>query len=475
MEKSNVPISNRTNPFTMKAIPSVSQLCQWSTDLSKANIEAGNHYVEFEYGKLMNDDILHLLSLHRVKDCREAVKKEMAWNNETYLIPRNVEHLSIDSIRKFQKLIWDTPTKNILPTYDMLPGTLAELCVTRHLSSDHVLWWVKKLNSTSDTHHFIYLNFIGQIQRYVARNIDRENRPSYLCFIINVGKNDNGDVHIGTDQMQGCHWTICVFHSTTGEAVYGDSAGWDIPTQAIDIIKSFIDMTFEIQWVPNVRLCHDPITHSQGLRCSSNCSLSYPLQKCGNICGVVVIIVACISVHNIDLFHKMTSRTCSLPYLFLKEPTKFSKYLRSTVSCWYAENEVNIRNIWNVQNDDASSVESDSDSDTDIPRCDMKDRTVSSDDGNHDPSPPSMIQCPLCSQVFSRGFNLRRHLSSKHKDREDLLEQHQKGNSICLECGTKFRRIHDLRQHLVKQHAFCLRQEVVRFENKAGMSLTFIT
>ena len=74
----------------------------------------------------------------------------------------------------------------------MLPGTLAELCVTRHLTSDHVL-------CTSDTQHSIYLSFTGQIQRYVARNINRENRPSYLCFIINVGKDDNGEVYVGTD------------------------------------------------------------------------------------------------------------------------------------------------------------------------------------------------------------------------------------------------------------------------------------
>ena len=53
---------------------------------------------------MMNNDILHLLSLHHVKDCGKAVKKEMAWKHETYLIPRNVERLSIDSNRKFQEL-----------------------------------------------------------------------------------------------------------------------------------------------------------------------------------------------------------------------------------------------------------------------------------------------------------------------------------------------------------------------------------
>lgn len=80
-------------------------------------------------------------------------------------------------------------------------------------------------------------------------------------------------------------------------------------------------------------------------------------------------------------------------------------------------------------------------------------------------------ECPICHQVFISPFSVRRHVRRVHKDEDNMqsvLNTLQEGKSICMECGLKFRRIRDLRQHLIKNHGFHFRQEILKFDNNAA-------
>ena len=188
----------------------------------------------------------------------------MAWFNTTGLKPRNAEPPSADSIQRFQNLIWDSPATRNVTNYNMLPGTIAELCHKRHISCDHIMWWAEKLNSDCTEVHYIYLNYVSQIERYVHRRIDKSNPPRYLCFLMNVGKDrETGMTFLGSGIKQGCHWSVAIYSAESKEMMYGDSAGWRIPSEAVPSLNKYIQ-SLHGHTLQGISHCHDPDPRSKG-------------------------------------------------------------------------------------------------------------------------------------------------------------------------------------------------------------------
>ena len=59
--------------------------------------------------------------------------------------------------------------------------------------------------------------------------------------------------------------------------------------------------------------------------------------------------------------------------------------------------------------------------------------------------------CQLCEENFSTRSSLNRHMKRKHKG---ISAPTQHGKALCLECGQKFYRTLDLRNHLTAEHGF---------------------
>ena len=123
--------------------------------------------------------------------------------------------------------------------------------------------------------------------------------PKSLCFVVNVGLGNNNTTYCGNDGRQGNHWTVAVYDDASKKVTYGDSLGWDIPEDLISRIKVHVDRIFGPDTSNiEVEMCQDPASHRNGRRnCGDRCSRMYPFQTCGNICGVVAIIVASIACH----------------------------------------------------------------------------------------------------------------------------------------------------------------------------------
>ena len=82
------------------------------------------------------------------------------------------------------------------------------------------------------------------------------------------------------------------------EIVYGDSLGWSPPTQLIAEVEKFYIGIFKKE-MPQMEVTesHKSSSSKHGHYYSTSCSLHYPLQRDGNICGVVaatMLSVACV-------------------------------------------------------------------------------------------------------------------------------------------------------------------------------------
>ena len=113
-----------------------------------------------------------------------------------------------------------------------------------------------------------------------------KQKPTNFLFVFNVGKSGDGNVHLGSDQQH-------------------------------------------------------------GHRCLSSCAPLYLLQRCGSVCGVVVMIVAAIACLAIDFFRQLTKKMDHGPQCstFLSDPTKYSKYLRLVLISWFGAKSVSLSNV----------------------------------------------------------------------------------------------------------------------------------
>ena len=354
----------------------------------------------------------------------------------------------------------------------MTPDVLAELCCKRLLSSDHILNMVKLLNTSQSSTTVVYVNYVRNIDRYINANIDSENPPDSLALIVNIGTNKNGTL-CADDLKEGSHWAIALYEYKEARITYCDSLGWRIPAELISKIKQFSEKLYHTQEV-SVVYCHDPQSHRQGIRkCGAQCKVNYPLQSCGSVCGVVVLIIAVIICFKKDYFTHLTNVSEESHYVYLREPSKYSKYLRSVLMVWIASQSVNIDYVIppvNIQE------ESDSDSDEELPRVDIQYEEVNVVksvfvDNN---IKSKGFNCPVCLLTFTKKPNMRRHVQHKHKENTEAIKGTQTSKSICLECGFRCRRIVELRKHLSSRHNFTFRSEIENFKNKEGSIKVFI-
>nr|XP_047127553.1 uncharacterized protein LOC124808476 [Hydra vulgaris] len=233
------------------------------------------------------------------------------------------------------------PASRDISEYGMNPNTLSELCCTKWLSSDHMLQFSSILNSIQSHSKVIYFNFIGNIEHYVSRITAI---PEKLIFILNVGGN-NEKTFSGTDLNPGSHWIFAVYNSTKGNFYYCDSMGWSVPDDFLFKVKLLIRKLYLINKSFDIIYCHDPRTHRNGnKKCSSLCRENYPMQTCGNICGVITIIICAISCLQYDYFNHILCKAEieNNSYIFLKEPTKYSKFLRLVLMSWLISKEINL-------------------------------------------------------------------------------------------------------------------------------------
>ena len=182
----------------------------------------------------------------------------------------------------------------------MAPDEFSRLCVTRHISCDHFMWMTEQLNTMQENTCCIYLNYVNNIQRFVANRVlkDKKVKPSYLVLFLNVGKTSDGDVCIGTELMQGQHFSVCHIDFDKKVIRYCDSLGWKMPrglmTKVLQIYAAIIGLAF---FGFSITAPHDYNQNGvPGHVCRSRtCSPNFPFQTCGSVCGSTALFIGAIA------------------------------------------------------------------------------------------------------------------------------------------------------------------------------------
>ena len=510
-QQNQLQFDNEYNP-----IPPRSYLCEWKNDIEKYQ-KSNPGKTAFVKCKLKKQVAYNMEAINDLIRIHKEVQRELDWYAEIVDWPANVEEYpNNQSITHFRSLLYSSRTDEVLADYDMPVGELSKLCCTRWLSSDHICWMTETLNKAQGETYSIYMNYVGNVERFVSRRIvPLQPKPSKYFFILNVG-GDDGAVYLGSDSKPGNHWTVCYVDTDRKIIMYGDSIAWQRPEILLDKIAQFVhEIKNESIVSYSFVYAHDPLSMgSSGHRCGSKCIHLYPLQRCSNVCGVVALIISAIACLAPSFFDELIDRGVGQRRTrpsFLEDPTKYSKYLRYVLMSWFADKRVNISHVLSklplppplitgkldethLSNDLRSpcdKIPQDHDQNTEKlfhqRGKPSNDSTPENQDQNH--SRPSNLnkkkckkvekkfECPYCDLTCGDKSNLKRHIKRKHqtkrgeagaKNNADSIISLSPENCKCCHCGYSCRRIVELRKHLGECHNVIFRTETITFKHYTG-------
>ena len=532
-----VPPKEDTDPFTLNSIPPESQLKEWKEQIIERKCQTC--YAETPSGKFSLSSIQNMLKIHDIK--KAAVEREIVWFSQDYTKPQAVaEHPSVTVILNFQKMLYSKKYDEAISPHGITPTELSMICGNRWLSDDHMTWLMKELTDSGTDTYCVYLNgVLNTDPRRFRRFRCRGNLPSKVLFSINVGLSATGDTYFGTDRTPGCHWTMCHIDTIQKKIIYGDSIAWNYPKSLLEKANMYIKAISPSDDVANYTnlTCHDPSSTALGAHCcSETCANFYPLQTCGSICGVVVMVMAAIACHNPAYFsHLSTRHSQDLPNVFLQAPSRFSKYLRLVIASWITENSVNTSYIIPVQDEFQMNASGGKQEDTyrNTKKCARSEDTAqkihvdtngkrnsssahksskpqtesefqpnteevsnncnaSTYDKKDDYSNSSSIQCSkpnVPRSEFQSGLTKRKKFQCSHCSscfttnfslRRHMQSRHPtatadlEGKTECNSCGFKCHRIGDLRTHLSQKHNVIFKTESITLNNINGKSIIII-
>ena len=94
-------------------------------------------------------------------------------------------------------------------------------------------------------------------------------------------------------------------------------------------------------------IAHKPESNGSGFhRCTESCFKNIPLQSCGNICGIIVVVMGAISCLSHTLWRSgFLGSKSSLPneISWIANPTKHSSYLRRVLIHWVPAKDIDLQ------------------------------------------------------------------------------------------------------------------------------------
>ena len=178
-----------------------------------------------------------------------------------------------------------------------------------------------------------------------------------FCRVRNVVVGENrAFTHIGdfiTEQgtcLVADHYVMLVFDYDFQTVTYCDSLGWKAPPDLSDFISTISKSFFNQKLFCNIIYGHSPsnLANLGGTHiCKEGiCSKYYPLQTCGRICGVAVLIPAIIAVFDFACFRKLfsTAENLSEKFVYLRDISRYSTFYRSVLLKWL-KNDISINDI----------------------------------------------------------------------------------------------------------------------------------
>ena len=144
---------------------------------------------------------------------------------------------------------------------------------------------------------------------------------------------------------------MIVFDAESRTVTYCDSLGRAYPTDFEALVDNINTIFFKSNPCQNIIYAHSPFESvDQDMRhvCRKDvCAKYYPLQKSGNVCGVVVMICAVIATFRYEIFQNIIdSSPMNLHELkALQNFSRYSAFYRSVVLKWIVSNEIRMEDF----------------------------------------------------------------------------------------------------------------------------------
>ena len=286
-----------TDISIVTSIPSESDC----TSMLKSLVEGKFSAVSCSLGTYTQSSLQTLLKIHALRDISKSVREEIKWLYSTTSAP-NKECVSPSFLDDYKKLLLEDRDGSLVVNDTILTSDLMKLTGNKWLNLALVQGFVDLRNAYhSETAIFV----LNDLLLFNEEKLQKEShfygkQLRFITFIINVGGNIK-ETFLATPKKPGLHWTLLYVDTTQNKWFYCDTLGWAFPSDLTstvnDTLKALsIELPFAIKPVQGRFLAHKPQSMSRGSRqCKNTCFQNIPLQKCGNVCGVIVIVMAAIS------------------------------------------------------------------------------------------------------------------------------------------------------------------------------------
>ena len=137
------------------------------------------------------------------------------------------------------------------------------------------------------------------LQRH-ARSVIRGKQIKAIVFIINVAGGIK-ETDVATPNKPGRHWSLLYIDAVENKWFYCDTLAWPPPTNintTVNAILNVLAMEFPVFRRPAQGrfIAHKPEGNQRGShQCTNGCFKNVPLQSCGSVCGVIVVVMGAIS------------------------------------------------------------------------------------------------------------------------------------------------------------------------------------
>ena len=247
--------------------------------------------------------------------------------------------------------IWMSSPNSTVFSSGISAEQISKLCCDRWLSCDIIDGVFAMINQSNDTHDFAVctealIHSVRAQQRLCSTITNKLPQLKYIHFALNV-KRINGKVFVGN----GNHWTYFVFSTSLDELYYGDTLGWNLPSNLLTVMKPVFEALSMFSGKSFTKPRYPVFMHQPGVaykhKCGSSCFKAFPLQTCGSACGLTPVFMAAIAGNREELWkHVITERTPNQNVLKdvrkITGVTQNSPLLRAAIMGWFVSSAVTL-------------------------------------------------------------------------------------------------------------------------------------
>ena len=349
-----------TDPTLMRNMPSLNTCQRVRSELYKMQEGASDEVQQQckpvarwqNFGTFSRDDIAYFIQQYQIKATKKDVQDEEAWFGQLLTLYSSKANDSIVcNGRTFMEHIWMSSPNSTVFSSGISAEQISKLCCDRWLSCDIIDGVFAMINQSNDTHYFAVctealIHSVRAQQRLCSTITNKLPQLKYIQFALNV-KRINGKVFVGN----GNHWTYFVFSTSLDELYYGDTLGWNLPSNLLTVMKPVFEALSMFSGKSFTKPRYPVLMHQPGVaykhKCGSSCFKAFPLQTCGSACGLTPVFMAAIAGNREELWkHMITERTPNQNVLKdvrkITGVTQNSPLLRAAIMGWFVSSAVTL-------------------------------------------------------------------------------------------------------------------------------------